>query len=319
MKKLLMCISFLLVIAMLSACQANNVENSNSSSNEIEKNAEQPTDAKKEPVKYVMYAAFSAGAGENSSIDAERPDIEIKPSAEKNFNITTREYVNELSNDPTNTKKFKVAGKTYEVAYLRSYNTPLSSSAKFNKVGKLSQYYSSAEKITIEAIDETNEIVLFMDSNVNRRAEGDLSKAQAEAKAKEIFESIYGSESLKNYSFEISLVETQNEKYYKAEYSRYVYGLKTEDNLSLKINMEGKLASFTALKRGTMNNAEQDLTKEEIDNAIKAVNEKFSASWTVSNDHYIVIDSNGDYYLRTNIARSLDKSPPAMEIHTNIQ
>ena len=335
MKKALSLISILLIIAMFAACQTNKDELSKNDLPDIldatnekteaqstkeQKTEELPTEAQpieKEPVKYVMYADYAASVGENSSIDAERSDIEMKPTAEKNFNIIKREYVNDPIVDSTNTKKFKILNETYDVSYVRSYNTTLVSSGNS---GAFHMYYSDSGSIAIEARDGTNEIVYFSNSRVSRREDGNFSIEQAEAKAKQVVESLYGRESLEDYSFEIELIEgNNNEKYYSAQYHRYVYGFKTEDNITVKLNMNGELAAVVSFERGIMSTAEQDLTKEEIENAIKAVNENFSSSWNISSDHYIVIDSNGDYYLRSNLARNRDKFPFAMQIFTNIQ
>lgn len=304
MKKFFLIISILLVIAILSSCQTND---SNVSNNTVQ------TDAPKNPVNYVMYADFATGAGENASIDAARPDIELKPSAEKNFNISDREPIEEPLKSTTEIKRFEILEKTYEVTYASSYSSVVS--LETNRT--INQY--TADGLIVDFVEETNEILIFMDSSVDKNAEGTLSKEQAIEKAKKIIENIYGIDTSKNYTIDASLEESPQKKIYHISGRRYVHGFKTCDEIIINLNMNGELASIGATKNGTMSTAEQDITKEEIENAINAVKEKFSASWTVSDDHWIVTDYTGAYYLRTIIARSLDKSPPAMEIHTNIQ
>ena len=335
MKKALSLISILLIIAMFAACQTNKDELSKNDLPDIldatnekaeaqstkeQKTEELPTEAQpieKEPVKYVMYADYAASVGENSSIDAERSDIEMKHATQDMFNILSRTFVEEPLKDLNETKKIKILNDTYEVVYARSYKTVFSS-ANDKKISEHIHQYT-ANKLVVEFWGDTNKISIFMNSSIDKKAEGNLTADQAEAKAKQIVEALYGTDVTKNYTVKVSLNETKDEHTYNVTYERYVHGFKTDDRISLTLNMKGELFGIGATKYGTVSNAEQDLTKEEIENAIKAVNENFSSSWNISSDHYIVIDSNGDYYLRSNLARNLDKFPFAMQIFTNIQ
>jgi len=67
-------------------------------------------------------------------------------------------------------------------------------------------------------------------------------------------------------------------------------------------------------------NAEKDITKEQIDNAIKAVEENFSDSWSVhESSATIVMDSEGDYYVRMGISRNTDGMVTAVQVYINVE
>ena len=83
------------------------------------------------------------------------------------------------------------------------------------------------------------------------------------------------------------------------QHTKYVYGLQTEDDVSITLNMQGEIIGINASHLGVFNNAENELSKEHIDNAVSALNDNFSKEWTIVG-HRLVTNSKGDYYIREN-------------------
>ena len=70
---------------------------------------------------------------------------------------------------------------------------------------------------------------------------------------------------------------------------------------------------------GILADAEKDITKEQIDNAIKVITDSYSVNWSVhESSANIVRDSEGDYYVRIGVSRNIDGQVTAMQLYINI-
>ena len=145
---------------------------------------------------------------------------------------------------------------------------------------------------------------------------------EAKEKAIAVITELYGADTFDEYKYKHTLVSTYNssdkQDGYSVTYQRYVFGIPTDDDISVKFNMSGEVLAINARGKGKLANAEKDITKEQIDNAIKMVNEQFSDKWSVHAPS-IVIDSEGDYYVRIGISRNVNGQVTAMQLYINVQ
>ena len=147
-------------------------------------------------------------------------------------------------------------------------------------------------------------------------------KKEAKEKAIAVITEIYGVETFDEYKYLDTLVSTYNgsdkQDGYSVTYRRYVFDIPTDDDITVKFNMSGEVLAINASGKGKLANAENDITKEQIDNAIKVINEQFSDKWSV-HAPAIVIDSEGDYYVRIGVSRNVNGQVTAMQLYIKVQ
>ena len=78
---------------------------------------------------------------------------------------------------------------------------------------------------------------------------------------------MYGEAILEEYRQD-NVIRTNNQlkNSYTVLYTKYVYGLRTLDDIEISINMQGEIIGINALYLGVFNNIEKELNKEQIDN-----------------------------------------------------
>jgi hypothetical protein len=313
MKKILIIISFLTIFTLLVSC---NNDNANEATNEVT-NEEA---AENEEAKYVIYADFSLGV--SSSIEGISEQVSIKSATEKTFTFSKKTKTERHSSAVDN-YEFTVAGQTYTIPFVESYETAADSSEKVRRYMQYNRYLSVEMGILLETNIETKEVEMFSNpGQLRNNLEGDLTEAEAKEKAIAVITELYGADTLEEYEYKHTLVSTDDrtdkQDGYSVTYQRCVFDIPTDDDITVKFNMSGDVRSINARGKGKLANAEKDITKEQIDKAIKVINDQFSDMWSVHAPS-IVIDSEGDYYVRIGISRNVNGQVTAMQLYIKVQ
>lgn len=252
------------------------------------------TEPNAEKVNYVIYADFQTGSipefegGDNYTLEA-------APIGNKNFSLSDRTKVEK----PENTLDaliLKLQEKEEEFEYVRTFSTPLASSKKFSHLGIMNEYKTKGEMVRVNA--SSGEILFYANTKGDKVESGDFTtEKQAKEKAEKVLVELYGEKVLEEYTFDHFYGTDEDKKTCSILYVKKVLGYSTDDDILIKFNTQGELIGINANKKGTMARAEEDLTREQIEDAIKVLNEKDPGS--PSRSIQLLIDSEGDYYLMT--------------------
>ena len=307
MKKFIAIICMLLSLAMFVSCVGNNIEEDQSN--------EMATD--KEPVKYVIDTDYSLG---NAVPNTDGSKLEIKSAEEKTFSFKQKTKIERLDN-AVDSYCFTVAGKNYKAKFTKSYETAANASKRVKNYYKYNTYFDTMKGIYIDVNATTEDVEFFVNCDP---AVGQVGGALTEERAKEIADAIitevYGQEALNGYEYDGAMKsDTQTAKQISVAYVRKVWGFKTEDSISVVLNMQGELISINAIGKASMLNAEEEVTKEEIENAIAALKNNYSANWNVHDNATLVIDTEGDYYVRMGMSTKTEAGTVAMLTYINVQ
>ena len=202
---------------------------------------------------------------------------------------------------------------TYEVGKEKNI---LNFEETFKMGAKKLNKYQGEGRLYIEADAATGEIA-FLRTNADRRTEeGNLSEEQAKKIAEETICGLYGSNVLKEYKHWITT--TKDSCYYVA-YSKYVYGILTNDDIEIGINMKGEIVSINARYKGILAGIEKEVSQKDIESALAALKEFLGDSWTIDDFKQIVTDSEGDYYINAFIRRTVDGEPQSEQLYISLQ
>lgn len=320
MKKFIAIICMLLSLAMFVSCAGNNIEEDQNSAmaTEIEEDQGNEMAIDKEPVKYVIYTDYSLG---NAVPNTDGSKLEIKSAEEKTFSFKNEKVIERLDS-AVDTYSFTVAGKTYKAKFSQSYETAAGASEKVRKYSKYSTYFDPmTTEIYITVNATTEEVEFFLNGGSDILYEdGDVTEERAKEIAEAIIKEMYGENALDKYEYISSnQSEMQEKKRISVNYTRKVWGFNTEDTINVTLNMQGELYSINALGRGAMFNAEKEVTKEEIENAIAALKNNYSANWNMHDNATLVIDTEGDYYVRMGMSTKTEAGTVAMLTYINVQ
>ena len=291
--------TFVLRIAAVAACVALIVSaivvSTLMLNREDENQPDVPSDVTEQgdgKVKYVIYRDFQTGSlptfegGENYTLEA-------APISNKNFSFSDRTPV-EKSKDTAEKITLNLYGMKTELAHTITFTTALLTSEKFAHLGVYNEYRWGSKVVEINPT--TNEIQFYTDTNVNKKAEGDFTREQAKEMAEKILVELYGEDALDYYTFDTFLSSGQEKvTTIGVLYVKKVLGFSTDDNVLIKFNAAGELISINAKKRRSMERAEQDITKEQIEAAVNVLRETYP-SWNMTKPE-LLIDSEGDYYI----------------------
>ena len=268
------------------------------------------TEPNNEKKKYEMYMNFSAGESLDTNVSANE-NVEFKPISEKNFILSQRTKIDK-PNDVVDNVGLTIGGKSYTLNYNRSYTTPLIHS-QYKEFGQYNEYRST--DAIAQFSNTTKKLYFFMDFEVESVSNGNFSPEMAEKASRELADQLYGTGALDDYECSIYVEETEVLAYY----SRKVFGFASDDNVAFTFNKNGEIISINALKMGTMSYVSENITKEDIDNAIKVVAETFKDGWSLDAPT-LVIDSEGDYYARIGmIKRNGDSLVSSAEVYINLK
>ncbi|MBP3315075.1 MAG: hypothetical protein J6M03_04550 [Clostridia bacterium] len=273
-----------------------------------------PSNEKK---KYEMYMSFSAGENSDMNISANE-NVEFKPAEQKEFNLFSSENKIDIPESVPNSINLKVGEKSYSLNCHSAVTTAIDKSQKFKALGTIVKYRN--EEATVEITAATEEIALFLDYEVPRNIDGDFSVDEAKQAAEKLFAQLYGEGFSNDYEYDKSATTNdESEKTHYLYYKRTVWGFETDDYIMIRYNFNGELISLNAYGKGIMEFAEEDLTKEDIEDAVAAVTETFSDTWYIGNSK-ITLDSEGDYYLMTYLVHADgDKITELRKVYTKIK
>ena len=282
------CIALLVSAVVVSTLLLNREdENQPDVPNEI-------TEPNTEKVNYVIYADFQTGSipefegGDNYT-------LETSPIASKDFSFSNRTNIEKPTNVPE-ILMLKLQNREQEFEYVRTFSTPLASSKKFSHLGIMNEYKTKGEMVRVNA--SSGEILFYANTKGDKVESGDFTtEKQAKEKAEKVLVELYGEKVLEEYTFDHFYGPDEDKKTCSILYVKKVFGYSTDDDILIKFNTQGEFIGINANKKGTMERAEQDLAREQIENAIKVLNEKDPGS--PNRSIQLLIDSEGDYYLMT--------------------
>ena len=288
MKKAVAIISFILILTTLVSCSKK--------------------------VEYTIYVDHSAGIDSSDSSSFKYP---VKSADEKVFSFAEKTEISKPAN-AEDTKKLTLLGVTYNLDYRRTFKTAISASERLGDLGSINEY---TRDDFIAEFNSDGTLIFFSDLGTDRRNEGDFTEDAATETADKLVKELYGDDIENQYErTKLSGSAGASKKTYSFSYKRKVHGFDTIDTILIKFNMEGKLVCVNAKNMGTMETAEKDLKKSEIEKAIKAINDNYSGKWNVSDSYTLIVDSNGDYYIRGGVSRKNESgSIIAMQVYTNIK
>ena len=293
--------TFVLRIAAVAACVALLVSAVVVSTLMLNREDEDPpdvpsevTEPEVEKVNYVIYADFQTGSMPSFE-GGENYNLEAAPIGNKNFSFSKRTKI-EKPTDTQTTLMLKLQGKEKEFEYVRTFSTPIVSNENFFHLGVMNEYKTNGEMVRINA--STGEILFYANTQGDKVESGDFTtEEQAREKAEKILVELYGEKVLEEYTFDHFYGTDEDKKTCSILYVKKVFGYSTDDDILIKFNTQGEFIGINANKKGTMERAEQDLAREQIENAIKVLNEKDPGS--PNRSIQLLIDSEGDYYLMT--------------------
>ena len=296
MKKILVCLSFVLMLVLLISCNEKNVN-------------------------YSLYVD-SVYAEEISGVilsGSEEDKLEIKNSSEKNFVLDSRDK-KEKDDTVERTYTLKLDGKEYVIDYNNTYERAAANSEKMKDFAKYNVYVSLTPQMYLEINASTNEVKFFsIDATGLKAGEGTFNADDAKAKAADIIGEVYGTNTLDAYKYyDTRMTDTESKKSYTAVYKRYVHDIQTEDYISVTFNKDGEVIVLSAKNKGSLATAEKDLRKKEIENAIAKLNDAFSDEWNI-HEPSLIRDVNGDYYIQCFIYRGANSDSEGTYVYINVQ
>lgn len=310
MKKILSIMSLIIIVLALASC-FDNVDYSN------DEEVIQPTEetVERDPVNYTVYADFSMGS--QISLESEEiSKVTLKPASEKEFSFIGRDFVDRPENT-NDTFEVQIRNELYEFGYFGSRKIFSSSNtSKLKNREIVNVYLSDTRHIEISAGDERP---LFFFTNSNQRVtDGDFTEEEAVEAAKSVIAELYGADAIEGYSRIKFSDDGEPKEDYSIGFRKKIFGYDTNDTVIVSFDMAGNFIGFNAYKYGILENAEKDLTKEEIEKAIAYVEDTFSDNWDIGTPS-VVADTEGDYYIEVGLSRKKGEIIEAMQIHVNIR
>ena len=245
-------------------------------------------------VEYCIYYGTSDG----EVVGLPESDIKIKSATEKVFNISNRTSI-EKGDDYKPSCVIAIGSRSYDLNYVRTYRTELHTSEKHRELSEIDRFIVD-NRIVAEYISGTDVLLSYFEGGDEIRfVNGDLTENKAKELSETVIKAQYGEEVLSEYVFEkASYTDDESGRTYTVTYTKFVHGMKTNDNIRLVFNMQGELIGLSAKYFGVYKYAEDDVSSEQIKKAREALIESVSDDWTIYEESMLlIIDSLGDYYL----------------------
>ncbi|MBQ3490562.1 MAG: hypothetical protein IJA86_08225 [Clostridia bacterium] len=303
-----------LCLAMfLSSCANQTHQDEGSSPSESNPIGSQPPE--NNDVQYIIYSEYGIPIKSNLPSD----QIHIESADNKIFSFASRTKI-EKPDNIENTRTLNIAGQSYDLDYDRTYRTALYSSDKLKSYAEYIRFKSDHVYADYRVKDGT--LLFFLDSDIDKLASGNLTENKAKELAQTTITELYGKNILNDYVFD-QVIFTNNQMYvqYSVIYRKYVHGMPTNDDISLSFNMQGKLIAVNSLLLGVYDDAEEHLTKEQIDNAFAYLKSALGDEYNIYST-ILTVDSLGDYYLEasaTTLIGSPFGDPIPVGIYINIE
>lgn len=304
MKKLFVIISYILLATTMVSCAYI------PKMNDTDKN-DFSTQAAKD---YVIY--YYPSAGESIKGESGLVDITFKDAQTKVFSFSSKTKIDKPS-DAGNQHTFELNGKTHSLEYNRTYETALSSSNAFKKYSKFNEYKS--DTIRLETRVSSNELMSFINLDENDwQVIGTVNEDEAKAIAETTILSLYGEEVKKEYEYDKTVyTDAQLSRHYTVLYRRFVWGMPSNDTISISVNLKGDVVGINAKSLGIFSLAEKQVEKKAIADAISTLEGAFSKDWTIGNKT-LILDAEGDYYISAQLYRKNTEEFETMVVYINI-
>ena len=199
----------------------------------------------------------------------------------------------EISDKADEFCEISIQGRTYKMEYSATYRPKIADNEKFGSSKDFHEYMQDT-KMRMRVNVATNELILFSDAK-KASIKGIISESSGISIADEVFKQVYG-EDLRNEYKCIGFVDGSDTPY-NVTYVRQVFGMDTNEVIGISLNGNGDVFRIQAQMFRMYDDAEKDITKEEIDAAKKHLTEKLSSKYDIRYTD-LIINSEGDYYIR---------------------
>lgn len=242
-------------------------------------------------VSYIIYTESSLTEYDSLASDT-KENVSFERLNERDFDFVTE---TEVTNSKAPSKKeVNIGQNNFSMALKKSYITAISEceNEKLAYIGKIDRYETADRGVEAHFRQDTKELVFFLNYNLEKSADT-LTDEEAKELADKLFISLYGEDKLREYTHtRISNDNTEN----SVTYFRYVHGYETNDTVSIKFNKHGELYSLNANRMGTFEDAEEVISKVDIEKAVKVLTDTIGDEWTPTH-HFLTIDSTGNYFI----------------------
>lgn len=268
---------------MLTSCNGKTVENEN-----------QINTSKSEPVEHILFFFDSGGSSARTYDTEELSDQKVKEELDRFKSAVWYPggKINATKSSATDdTIDVSINGKRYTAEYYETYKPKVLANDKFGDSVNYDLY--KTEDISIERRTQTNQILFFSDSS-KKDVSGTMTESRVREIADSVLKSVYGQDADQEYIY--TEICDGNPYPNNVIYTKYVWGVPTNDTIVISLNGNGELGYINARMLGAYNDAEKNVTKEEVDNAINYLNEKLSEKYDIAKTQ-LIINSNAEYYI----------------------
>ena len=256
----------------------------------------------KEPLTYTIYTSGS----DDALVDNLSDDVGVKFENISSVSLERFSGYNlyVYKNRPQE-RKFKIGDAEYTMEYKASSDSIFSGKKNADMIDfgayDLYRAKNGTDSIDIEVRPQTDIITKFFDFGTDLTVEGDFTEDQALEMAESLFKEIYGENVFKEYRLtNLFTANGQFDKSINVFFKRIIYGYSTTDTVGFTINQKGELSCILAKKILLFNDAENEVSKTEIEAAEKVLRESISDEWKLSEWAKLTRDSKGKIYLFVN-------------------
>ena len=267
-----------------------------------------------EPTQYVIYCYPSVG--DLNIQETVSHQVSFQNAGTKDFSFATKTETERPDGTPDE-QTIELNGKLYSGQYSRTYETAIAASHLFGSYGRFHTYRNDIGYMDFRASD--NKLMLFVnfDEEMNT-AHGNVTEEEAESIADSVLLSVYGENAAKEYAYDTTLyTDSPLGVYYTVVYRKHVLGVPTRDAIQISVNRRGEIVGINAKYLGMFSLAEEQLTKQDIDDAIAVLQETFAAKWTILTTS-LVLDTEGRYYISASLARTGSQGTEAEMVYITV-
>ena len=301
MRKIISVVVALLILSLFSCVNVDN-DGVKIIDNDVDQNVENIQQGEKDPKVVIYYE----DANSRSAIECVISDTSTKFDADLksvdllNFKIHAVKQV-EKASTVSDTMKFTICGKEYEVNHKFAYRLPIISSEKeYLKNLAESNLYKS-DDIIIEYRSSTNEILNFTryDINTSYKPTKYVSEAEIQNTVINFLNDLYGDDYMKDY--ELSFCELDSSKgIYSVEYMRNIHGFTSDNYVYVSLYADGIIRSLIFKNKGIYDRIESEVSKKTFDKAYNYMIELLNNAdlEAFEDDIDVIVDSKGDCFLK---------------------
>jgi hypothetical protein len=290
MKKLLAL--SLILIMLLCSCSAPKKKENNDTGGKND-----TVEDVKKPLTYTIYAG---GGYDNLLVDdasGDGPKFESLPSLELGNFSSSNSYINK---DIPAERKFTIGDLEYSLKYRESFTSVYSGKTNdlVKDFGAYDLYTNERVTTLIKIRPQTNVVDSFLDADVDIKLDGDFTEDQALEMATALFKEIYGENVFKEYS--LTNLYTANGQYDKSItviFRRMIHGYATSDTVRFSMNQKGELQCIWAPNIFLFKDAENEVSKADIQAAEKVLRDSVSEDWDLYGGVALFKGTDGRIYI----------------------